>query len=185
MPVSPVEDAYAYRAELAILAGDAANLPPKIVRVAEIVRRRTGVQIRSANIADWDAEIARVMHLVNEAMGAMRNHVPMDEQEFTRFVQELRPVIDCDLILFAEIDGEPIGFAATIPDINQALKRIDGRLFPWGWCGFGVASARSTSPVLSCWLSWKPTGGGASMPCSTWRLPNLYYTRVTAGSICR
>lgn len=126
-------DAYAYRGELAALEGDVGNLPAKILRVADIVRRRTGVQVRSANKARWDAEVARVMHLVNEAMGAMRNHVPMDEQEFARFVEELRPVIDCDLIMFAEIDGEAVGFSATIPDIHQALKQIDGRLFPWGW----------------------------------------------------
>jgi GNAT superfamily N-acetyltransferase len=73
------------------------------------------------------------MHLVNEAMGYMRNHVPMDEQEFTRFVEELRPVLDFDLVFFAEIDGDPVGFAATIPDINQALKAANGRLFPLGW----------------------------------------------------
>ncbi len=126
-------DAYAYRGDLTTLKGDVGNLPAKILRVADIVRRRTGVQVRSANKASWDTEVAQVMRLVNEAMGAMRNHVPMDEQEFARFVEELRPVIDCDLILFAEIDGEAVGFAATIPDINQALKQVDGQLFPWGW----------------------------------------------------
>jgi len=126
-------DAYAYRMDLSTFKGDIANLPPKILRVAEAVRRRTGVQIRSARVEDWDAEVARVMHLVNEAMGHMRNHVPMDEQEFTRFVEELRKVIDFDLVFFAELDGEPVGFSATIPDINQALAAANGRLFPLGW----------------------------------------------------
>jgi len=126
-------DAYAYWMDMAAFKGDVANLPPKILRVAEAVRRRTGVQIRSARMEDWDAEVARVMHLVNEAMGYMRNHVPMDEREFTRFVEELKQVIDFDLVFFAEIDGEPVGFSATIPDINQALQVANGRLFPLGW----------------------------------------------------
>jgi GNAT superfamily N-acetyltransferase len=82
---------------------------------------------------DWDAEVARVMHLVNEAMGYMRNHVPMDEQEFIRFVDDLRRVIDPDLVFFAEIDGQPVGFAASIPDVNRALKDVNGRLLPLGW----------------------------------------------------
>ena len=126
-------DAYAYRADLTAFNGDVGNLPPKILRVAEIVRRRTGVQVRSARMEDWDAEVARVMYLVNEAMGYMRNHVPMDEREFTSFTDELRKVVDPELILFAEIDGQLVGFAAAIPDVNQVLKDVNGRLFPLGW----------------------------------------------------
>jgi len=126
-------DAYAYMADLTAFHGDVANLPPKILRVAEAVRRRTKVQIRPARMEDWDAEVARVMNLVNEAMGHMRNHVPMDEREFTGFTDGLRRMVDPDLILFAEIDGQPVGFAATIPDVNQALKGANGRLFPLGW----------------------------------------------------
>ena len=126
-------DAYAYWLDLGVFKGDVANLPPKILRVAEVVRRRTGVQIRPMRVEDWDAEVARVMYLVNEAMGHMRNHVPMDEQEFIRFTEELRQVIDPDLVFLAELDGQPVGFAATIPDINQALRIINGRLFPLGW----------------------------------------------------
>jgi len=118
---------------LAAFEGDVANLPPKVLRVAEAVRRRTGVQIRAMRMENWDAEVGRVMHLVNEAMGYMRNHVPMDEQEFVRFTDGLRQVVDPDLIFFAEIDGQPVGFSATIPDINQALKAANGRLFPLGW----------------------------------------------------
>lgn len=126
-------DAYAYWIDLAAFKGDVANLPPKILRVAEAVRRRSGVQVRSMRMEDWDAEVARVMHLVNEAMGYMRNHVTMDEREFTRFTDELRQVVDPDLVFFAEIDGQPVGFSATIPDINQALKGANGRLSPLGW----------------------------------------------------
>ena len=126
-------DAYAYWLNLLVFKGDVANLPPKILRVAEIVRRRTGVQVRAMRMEDWDTEVAQVMHLINEAMGYMRNHVPMDEREFIRFTEELRRVIDPDLIFFAEIDGQPVGFSATIPDINQVLKSANGRLLPLGW----------------------------------------------------
>ncbi len=126
-------DAYASWVDLAVFKGDVANLPPKVLRVAKAVRRRTRVQIRAMRMEDWDAEVERVMYLVNEAMGHMRNHVPMDEQEFTRFTDELRQVVDPDLIFFAEIDGQPVGFSATVPDINQALKAANGRLFPLGW----------------------------------------------------
>ncbi|HET89700.1 MAG TPA: hypothetical protein ENN99_03030 [Chloroflexi bacterium] len=126
-------DAYAYWTDLTALDGDVNNMPPKILRVAGIVQRRIGVQIRTARMEEWDAEVMRVMHLVNEAMGYMRNHVPMDEQEFKRYVADLQRIIDPELIFFAELDGEPVGFSVTIPDVNQALKAANGRLFPWGW----------------------------------------------------
>lgn len=125
-------DAYAYRVDLSEFKGDVNNLPPKILRVAEIVRRKQRVQIRHMRMENWDDEVARVMYLVNEAMGYMRNHVPMDEQEFTSFTNELKQVIDPELVLFAEIDGEPVGFAATIPDVNRGLQAANGRLFPLG-----------------------------------------------------
>ncbi len=126
-------DAYAYWTDLTVFDGDVNNLPPKILRVADVVKRRTGVQIRSLRREDWDAEVNRVMHLVNEAMGYMRNHVPMDDQEFKRYVADLERILDPELIFFAEIDGDPVGFSVTIPDVNQALKAANGRLFPLGW----------------------------------------------------
>jgi GNAT superfamily N-acetyltransferase len=135
-------DAYAYRMDLARFGGDAGNLPPKVTRVAETVRQRTDVRIRAARMEDWGAEVGRVMHLVNVAMGHMRNHVPMDEQEFTRFTDELRQFVDPDLILFAELDGQPVGFSATVPDVNQALRRANGSLFPLGWLWLWWAARR-------------------------------------------
>ena len=126
-------DAYAYRTDLSRFHGDVNNLPPKILRVADIVRRRGRFHIRHADMSQWDQEVKRVMFLVNEAMGYMRNHVPMDEREFTNFTDDLKRIVDPELVLFAELNGEPIGFAATLPDINQILRRIDGRLWPFGW----------------------------------------------------
>jgi len=125
-------EAYAYYADLGMIS-DVKDLPAKIWRVADIVRERTGVQVRTARVEDWDREVDRVMYMVNTAMGSMRNHVPMDEQEFKRFVEELKRVIDFELVFFAEVNGETIGFSATLPDINQALKPVNGRLFPLGW----------------------------------------------------
>jgi GNAT superfamily N-acetyltransferase len=57
----------------------------------------------------------------------------MTEDEFRRFAGEFRPLVDPDLALFAEIEGEPIGFAVAIPDPNRILMHLNGRLFPLGW----------------------------------------------------
>ncbi|HID63156.1 MAG TPA: N-acetyltransferase [Anaerolineae bacterium] len=125
-------DAYAYRGDLAPLKGDMANVPRKILRVAEAVRRREKVTIRQLQMDDWDNEVALAMEIFNQALGHMRNHVPMDETEFRRFADDLRVILDPDMVLFAEVAGQPVGFSVTVPDINRALRHVNGRLSPLG-----------------------------------------------------
>ncbi|MDH4136424.1 MAG: GNAT family N-acetyltransferase, partial [Anaerolineae bacterium] len=60
-------DAYAYRCDLAPMKGDMANLPPKILRVAEAIRRRVKVTIRKLRMDDWDNELAIAMNIFNQA----------------------------------------------------------------------------------------------------------------------
>jgi GNAT superfamily N-acetyltransferase len=125
-------DAYAYRGDLLPLKGDVANVPRKILRVAEAIRRRAKVTVRKLRMDDWDNEVAIAMDIFNEALGHMRNHVPMDETEFRRFADDLRTILDPDMVLLAEVAGRPVGFSVTLPDINQALKHVNGRLPPLG-----------------------------------------------------
>jgi GNAT superfamily N-acetyltransferase len=125
-------DAYAYRGDLAPLEGDMANVPRKILRVAEAIRRRAKVTIRKLRMDDWDNEVDIVMGIFNQALGHMRNHVPMDETEFRHFADDLRVILDPDMVLIAEVAGQPVGFSVTLPDINRALKHVNGRLSPLG-----------------------------------------------------
>lgn len=125
-------DAYAYRGDLAPLKGDMANMPRKILRVAQAIRRRAKVTVRKLQMDDWDNEVTMAMDIFNQALGHMRNHVPMDETEFRRFADDLRAILDPDMVLFAEVAGQPVGFSVTVPDINQALKHVNGCLSPLG-----------------------------------------------------
>jgi GNAT superfamily N-acetyltransferase len=125
-------DAYAFRADLATLKGDMANMPSKVLRVVEAIRKRAKVTVRKLRMDDWDNELDIAMNVFNQALGHMRNHVPMDEAEFHRFAENLRAILDPDMVLFAEVAGQPVGFSVTVPDINRALKHVDGRLSPLG-----------------------------------------------------
>lgn len=129
-------DAYAFRMDLSDLQGDVNNLHPKILRAADIMRRRYQFTVRPMRMADWDQELAAVMTIFNQALGYQREHVPMDEAEFMSFANDLKQIIDPDLILLAEADGQTIGVSITLPDVNQVLRRVNGRLFPLGWLKF-------------------------------------------------
>jgi GNAT superfamily N-acetyltransferase len=61
----------------------------------------------------------------------------MPEAQFRRMAGELRPFLDPELALLAEVDGEPVGFCVAVPDINQVLIHLNGRLFPLNWLRVG------------------------------------------------
>ena len=106
----------------------------RMARGAEIVRRRNPtVRVRSLDPKRFDEEVATAMRIYNEAWAQNWGHVPYTEPEAIHLAKELKPIIEEDLFLFAEIDGEPVAFAASIPNLNRALKKVpNGRLLPTG-----------------------------------------------------
>jgi len=59
--------------------------------------------------------------------------VPPTDAEVRQLAVELRPVLDPEIVLFAELEGRPVACAVAIPDLNQVLKRMHGNLLPFGF----------------------------------------------------
>ena len=119
-------DLYAY--DLEIYA-----LPEPVARVAEAIERRQRVRIRKIRMSEFESELATVRRLYNAAWEKNWGFVPMTDAEFDFMASELKPIINPNLALFAETRaGEPIGFVLGLPDFNQVLIRLNGRLFPFG-----------------------------------------------------
>ncbi len=127
------EDLYAWRAFRSQIGEELRNIPPELGRVAEIARRAANVTVRKVRLDRWDEEIAAAHYLFNATLNHLPDHVPMSESEFRRLAGQMRPFLDPDLALFAEIEGRPIGFCVAFPDINRVLIRLNGRLFPFNW----------------------------------------------------
>jgi GNAT superfamily N-acetyltransferase len=126
-------DLYAWRAFRSQVGEELSNLPPELGRVADVARRVAQVEIRKLRLEDWDSEIATACHLFNETLKHLIDHVPFSEAEFARLANQFRPFIDPDLALFAEADGQTIGFCIALPDVNRVLIHLNGRLFPLNW----------------------------------------------------
>jgi GNAT superfamily N-acetyltransferase len=107
-------------------------LPRRIIEVSERAMKDEGLTLRSMNMKDFDAELQRVKMIYNSAWEKNWGFVPMTDEEFEHMAKELKPIVDPDLIFFAEVDGEPAGFSLTLPDYNQILRHINGRLLPFG-----------------------------------------------------
>ena len=111
----------------------AATPPPeRFSRIADKIRQHTGITVRSPDMRDFTAEVARIKQVYNAAWEKNWGFVPMTDAEFDQLAADLKQTLEPDLALIAEDHGEPIGFSLTLPDLNQALKRVDGRLTRFG-----------------------------------------------------
>ncbi|MBX6365760.1 MAG: N-acetyltransferase [Gemmatimonadetes bacterium] len=111
---------------------DGPTPPERLVRGVERLQKSEGITIRSLDLSDFDAEVARIKEIYNSAWERNWGFVPMTDAEFDHMARALKPVVEPRLVLIAEVRGEPVGFAIGLPDFNQVLKRINGRLLPFG-----------------------------------------------------
>ena len=101
-------------------------------RRAERLAARGRVQVRALRFDDLDAEIERCKAVYNAAWERNWGFVKMTDAEFQHLAKHLKLIALPELLLLAEVDGEPVGFSMTLPDLNEAIRPLDGRLFNWG-----------------------------------------------------
>jgi len=104
-------------------------------RVREIVRKiqdETSITCRPILRKNLKREAAKILHIYNNAWEKNWGFVPWTEHEIEHMVARLKRVADMDLVILAEDRGVPIGFAFGLPNYNEILARINGRLFPFG-----------------------------------------------------
>jgi len=127
------QDTFAWRAFRSQIGEELENLPPELLRVADVARQAANVTIRKVRLEQWDEEIATARYLFNITLRHLPDYIPITEEEFLRLTGQIRPFLDPDLALFAESDGKVVGFCVAVPDINRVLIRLNGRLFPLNW----------------------------------------------------
>jgi GNAT superfamily N-acetyltransferase len=107
-----------------------------LIHAAAAKSREEGVVLRNMRRSDMAAEVARFMDVYNEAWGDNWGFVPITEAEVEFQAKNLKPVLDENWAMIAEKDGEVVGAALTLPDVEQALGRMNGRVLPFGWVHF-------------------------------------------------
>jgi hypothetical protein len=108
------------------------RFPRAVGRLEERLRGQ-GFTFRPFDLANAERDMGHVIDLFNRAWAGNWGFVPTTLAEGLDDLKKMRPVIKPDLILFAEKEGRPVGFSLSLPDINQALRPLNGRLFPIGW----------------------------------------------------
>jgi GNAT superfamily N-acetyltransferase len=109
---------------------------PSIHAAAEKALKDEGILIRNMRKRDMAAEVRRFTDVYNEAWGDNWGFVPITDAEVDFQAKNLKQVIDESWTFMAEKDGEVVGAALTLPDINQVMAKLNGRLLPLGWLRF-------------------------------------------------
>ncbi len=108
------------------------QVPAYLERFGRRAPDRLSVTVRSLRMNEFDQEVARAFRVYNEAWSDNWGFVPMSEAEFAYMARSLRPVVDPEVAIIAEVDGEPVGFSLALPDYNPVLRKMRGRLLPFG-----------------------------------------------------
>ncbi len=108
-------------------------LPPIVQRIVASGERNPRIRIRSVAKSRFDEEAALILGILNDAWSDNWGFVPLTDEEIAYAGKKLKPVVFEDLIRIAEVEGEPVAFMITLPDLNEFTRDLDGRLFPFGW----------------------------------------------------
>lgn len=104
----------------------------RVLRMIDKLRERSKITMRPINMNDFDNEVKRINAVYNQAWEHNWGFVPMGDKEFAYTARNMRQIIDPDLALICEHEGQPVAFLLALPDINQALIHLRGKLFPFG-----------------------------------------------------
>jgi GNAT superfamily N-acetyltransferase len=105
----------------------------RLLRLDERVRRRGTITVRGADIDSWDAEVDRVYRLINIALAHLPDHTDWPRESLEALLTPFRQIADPELVLFAEVDGETVGWLPAIANLNEALIHANGLRYPWDY----------------------------------------------------
>jgi GNAT superfamily N-acetyltransferase len=115
---------------------DREKIIPVVFELAEQVEPKHGVQIRKMTRRSLRRDMDRFADVYNSAWSGNWGFSPYSKKDLDYYAQEMQLVFDAPWFMVAEKDGETVAVAITVPDINQVLRRMNGRLLPFGWWHF-------------------------------------------------
>lgn len=118
---------------------DPADARDRLRRLMSRMKNRQPATIRPADLKNLEEEGRRIREIYNQAWQKNWGFVPFTEAEIEGMTKELKPIVESDLTLFAEIEGQPVGFILAVRDINVVLQKVNGRLT---WFGLPVGLAK-------------------------------------------
>jgi len=121
------------------------TIPARYLTATDRVQARYGLTVRAVDMRRLEEEVVTILNLANASIYDNWGFYPVTEAEARAMARDLKPILDPQGAIIAEgPDGAPVGFALALPDINQILRGLNGRLFPFGWFKLLIGIKRVT-----------------------------------------
>ena len=109
------------------------DFPPIVKRIIQSGEKNPRIRIREVDKTKFEEEAAIILAILNDAWSDNWGFVPLTPPEIKDVGVKLKPIVFNDLIRIAEVDGRPVAFMITLPDLNEAIAPLNGSLLPFGW----------------------------------------------------
>jgi GNAT superfamily N-acetyltransferase len=106
---------------------------PRVLKAWEQVRAHPGLQLRSIDPSRMDEELRTIMDIYNDAWDGKWMYVPALPDEVTHAAKNLRLIIDPRIAFIAELRGRAVGMCIMLPNLNEAIADMGGRLLPFNF----------------------------------------------------
>lgn len=157
----------------------------------KILRRaaeESRIRIRPLNRADFEKDLGNMLDIFNDAWSENWGMIPFTEEEVRAAVKALKPLISAPLVRIAEIDKNPTAMILCLPNLNEAIRDMNGKLLPFGWAKLlwrlkakRIRSARI--PLMGIRKKYHGTPAASAMlalmfdslviPASSWGFKNI------------
>jgi hypothetical protein len=107
--------------------------PPRVMSASVRKAERDGVRVRQVRLDHFREDVASIREIFNDAWSENWNYVPYTDAEFDDLGQSLRLFVPPEFVQIAEIDGKAAAMLVAVPNVNETIRDLDGRLFPLGW----------------------------------------------------
>lgn len=121
-----IQDLFAYQWDLSH------QFPGKFFNLIESITKQNKINLRKFDEDKFNEELQIIKHIYNTSFEETWGFIPLDDNEIKEMGEAFKLFADFDLIYLAEYENEPVGFCLTLPDINFVLKKLNGRLLPFG-----------------------------------------------------
>lgn len=129
-------EALGFRKAKDVVAYDLAipdNTPAAVQRLAARLEATDRVRVRKLDMSRYDQELVTVIDIFNDAWSENWSFVPFTEAEMRHVAKSLKPLIRPDLVWLGEIEDEISCMVVCLPNLNEAISGLEGRLLPFGW----------------------------------------------------
>lgn len=109
------------------------GLPPSSRKIADRLQRSHRVSVRSTSKAHFARDVRIIMDIFNDAWSDNWGFVPFMDAEVEKLTGDFKLLVEPETVCIIEVDGNPAAFGLTLPNLNEAIADLNGRLFPFGW----------------------------------------------------